>query len=102
MDSEFAQGEIVPSSQWYPMSGFVEPQMTSPPHFQVEQHHDAYLQSPRGESGDHEEQLAQWMGTEAADCMADPSNLKSEAMDLPEMFQYVDLDGYGGVQYSAS
>jgi hypothetical protein len=100
----FAQDEINPSSQWHQMGEFVQPQMISPQLLQLEQDHDVYLQTPRGELGDHGGQLAhQWMGmpVDAADCMADPFNLDSEAMDVSEMCKYVNPDGYG-VQYDGA
>jgi len=31
-----------------------------------------------------------------AGCMSDSSNVKPEAMDVPEMFGYVDFDGNAG------
>ena len=91
---ESMQGEINPSSQWNLVDGFAHHQMISPP-FPVEQR--ALIQAPRGALDAHGEQLVdRMMDTGAADCMADPpiGNLKSEAMEVPEMFEFVNFDGY--------
>jgi hypothetical protein len=93
---ESMQGEITnPSSQWHHMAGFTQRQMISPPLplFQVEQH--AYLQAPRGVVGARGEQVVhRGMDTGAAGCMVDPCNLKSEAVEVPDIYEYVDFDGY--------
>jgi hypothetical protein len=82
--TEPLEGEIKPFSQWNQMDGFTQRQMIpeSPPQFYVERHAYPQAQSGWGVLGTHGEQLVdRQMGTVAAGCMTDLSNLKSEAMD---------------------
>ena len=52
--------------------------------------------APRGMLDAHEEQLGhRQMGTGTAGCMADPSILNLDAIDVPELYEYVNFDGYG-------
>jgi hypothetical protein len=79
------ESEIKPFSQWNQTDGFAQRQMISesPPQFYVERHAYPQLeaQSGWGVLGTHGELVDRQMGTVAAGCMTEPSNLKSEAMD---------------------
>lgn len=93
---ECTQGEINPSSQWHRMDGVTQRQMISPPQplFHILEPH-AYLQAPRGMLGAQGEQVVHCgMDTGAAGCMVDPYDLKSEAVEVPDIYEYVNLDGY--------
>jgi hypothetical protein len=80
--------EINPSSQRHQMDGFAQGQMISPRPFQVDH---AYLQASYPQAPP--EVLGAGIG--AACCMADQSNLNSEAREVTEMYKYLNLDGYG-------
>jgi len=90
---EFMQGEINLSREWHQVDEFAQCQMISPPLFQVEQ--NAYLQAPRGLLGAHGEQLVHGgTDTGAAGCIVDPSNLKSEPVEVSDIYEFVNFD-YG-------
>jgi hypothetical protein len=90
---EFMQSEIIPSSQCHQMGGLAQCQMISPPLFQGEQHD--YLEAPRGVLAVLGEELVyRGMDVGTAGCMVEPSNLKSEAEEVSDMYEYVDFDGY--------
>ena len=87
---EFVQGEIDSSTQWHQNDGFTERQIP-PPQFPVEQL--ACPQTPRGVLGIHGDSPEQLVDRRMG-CMADPSNLNPEAMDVSEMSKYLNLDDY--------
>ena len=91
---ESTRGEINSSSQHQQMAGFPL-QMGSPPQSQVEQH--PYPQAPLGVSGAHGEQPASFASAHPpTNCVADPFNLNSDALEDPKMYaDWIDFDGCG-------
>ncbi len=95
---EPTQGEINPSSYHHQMDGVAQYQTLSPSPPPLEQ--QPYFPQPLWDmtcaDADGEQPVHRWMEVGTAGCMSDSSNVKPEAMDVPEMFGYVDFDGNAG------